>query len=295
MIISKRHKALAFTLIELLSSMTIGLVCIAALMTALSYHEQNYKKAKALSESQDNIRLAAAYLRNSIEQAGFVGCNNINNIEIKNRGVKKVNNFNENNAIKIKQGENTDLIEMHQLSAITANLTERLDGEEKIITDSHPFFSAGDDLMIADCEKAVLFRVSSVSHSLTNQDQRITPNVILNDHFDLSSEVGKIKTAIFFVKSTGRKDAEGHIISALYVKDETNIAQELIPGVTSFRAKKEGQIVTVNLNIQSVDYLDHDKKPLEQKVELKCYLPVFKKCRHTAACTHKGYLPRYPD
>jgi hypothetical protein len=252
MMTNKRQNMLAFTLIELLSSMTIGLVCIAALMTTLIYHEQNYQKAIALAELQDNIRLAITYLKNSIEQAGFVGCNNIHNIKIKNTWVKSINNFNENNALKIDEGENTDVIETHQLSAITANLKESFQGGEQIIAEQSPIFSKDTDLMMADCEKAVLFHTLSVSHSLENNDQRITPTIFLNDHFNSSSEIGKIKTTIFFVQSTGRKDSQGNIIDALYVKDETGVAQELIPGITAFKAKREGRRITINLGIQSV-------------------------------------------
>lgn len=253
-----------------MSALAISLICIAAMTSALMFHDKNYRTAKALFETQDNARLAMIYLKNAIESAGFVGCNHIENMDILSQGVKKINNFNQENAFKIYSENNSlvDVIETHHLAGLTTNLKEPFLGGTEMITEANPAFSNNNDPMIADGEKALLFQAESVSRSVISDEQHILSTTVLNAHFDSSAEIGKIITAIFFVQSTGRKDSRGNEINALYVKDETNRSEELIPGVTEFKASRNGRMIKINLTLQSVDEEDQNESPLKQSIEM---------------------------
>ncbi|MEL7296712.1 MAG: PilW family protein [Pseudomonadota bacterium] len=69
---TKRH-ALGLTLVELLISMTIGLLLLGALLQVLVLHSRQFADSEALAELQDQASAAIRFLRRDIALAGHWG------------------------------------------------------------------------------------------------------------------------------------------------------------------------------------------------------------------------------
>lgn len=265
------RKTKAFTVIELLSAMTMGLVCIFAVGTAFMHHRKNYQYQNALNALQENVRFAIIYFQDTIQSAEFVGCNNIKNIEIKNKGASRENVFDQQDAIKvypaeevpgvfdISAKENTDVIVVHRMDSMTANLKDAVDGGSQIMTDYNPEFLKDSDMIIADCEKAVLFHAETIYRSFVNDYQKITATNDLKSKFKPDAEVGNIRTFIFFIKPGDQDDT----LDSLYVKNESDRADELISGLTDLKAEITGNKIKIDFSLQS-----KDQPQLKQNVDM---------------------------
>ncbi len=73
---SGKHRHRGFTLIELMIAMILGLIVIAGVTSVFLAGQRSFRTNNALSEVQDNSRVAFELLARDIREAGLTGCAN---------------------------------------------------------------------------------------------------------------------------------------------------------------------------------------------------------------------------
>ena len=193
-----RRKAGGFSLIEIMISLTIGLIIMLAVVQVFSNSKQTYRLNEGMARIQENGRLAMEFVRREVRQAGGMGC-------LKNVAV--FNNLNGGNSYGFSQGiQGFDATGTHPGNAFTlttatagtAAWTPTLDanivpvsfpavnGTDVIvirhigndfvtlappINDAASMFvapgtnvQAGQVMLLTDCQKASVFQVTAVAN-----------------------------------------------------------------------------------------------------------------------------------
>lgn len=263
-----------FSLLELLLSMSIGLIVIMVIGKIFIGFNKNYKIGDSLALMQENARFTAYMVRTAFASAGMVGSAKIAfYLPITNQGVGTFKQINFDNyftvyhgtnntwqpplpkIFKIKPKNNTDVIAIKFMAPITANLVQKLNGSDKVYVGLAPDFYKNDDIIIADCLHVVLVHLKSVRRSMIKSRQILTTTQIIHDTFDLNAEVGKIRTNIFYIKSTGRKNIRGKKIYALYYVDTNGRNDELISNIVDLKVSDviKNKIIKIKLLLASQD------------------------------------------
>jgi type IV pilus assembly protein PilW len=239
-------------------SLALGLILIASAIGIFLSSKQVYRTEEALSRNQENGRVAMDFLARKVREAGFVGCGNLEDIEVyvmakppppggfdlgsalvgyEGDGTNGAGGQWDNPSTTIAHVAGTDIITIRHGGECGADLTgnmEVMNANIQITGGSDCGFEQNDYLLITDCQTADLFRASSVSAS-GNITIAHASNV--NTTNFLSKAYGSGSTILKFVQATyfvGTKPADGN--ASLYRiknfdKDETPQVEELIENI----------------------------------------------------------------
>jgi type IV pilus assembly protein PilW len=189
-----------FTLVELMVSMVIGLIVLAALAQIFATSRGAYHLEEGLARVQESGRFAMEFLANDIRMAGYAGCNSqlpaskINNIaqpadsstqmypdgliahKYTGSGTANLTDwtptlpsaFFGNNQVKPQ----SDVIIISRASTIDTNLTGNMTTANANIqilktSETASEIKDGDILILADCQSADIFRANNVSQGAT--------------------------------------------------------------------------------------------------------------------------------
>lgn len=102
------RRELGFSLVELMIALVLGLVIISGVTGVFLSNKQSYRTSNALSQVQENSRIAFELLARDIRQAGLTGCGNTNRIAnvVNNSTSNWWSNF--NNALRGYDDDQTD-------------------------------------------------------------------------------------------------------------------------------------------------------------------------------------------
>ena len=243
-----------FSLIELLCGIVIGLICITVITELFVEYKKTSRLEIALAEIQENAIFAAHILRENIESAGLIGCRKLSdNLPVTNRGVSLINQltfnhdikvfFEEDNQrlpslpiyLKISPKKNTDVILVRYMASMTGWLLETLGDSNSIFVSLNPKFKKNTDVVIADCKHVVLAHLKKASRYPSRRYQRLITTEKIIESFNAHAEVGQLKTSVFFVGKTTRKNPFGKVIYALYEMNERGRKSELISNIISLK------------------------------------------------------------
>jgi Tfp pilus assembly protein PilW len=264
-------KCLGYTLLELLMSLCISIILLAFVAALISSAHKTWKVEREWSSLQENARFAAFSLRESISLAGFIGCAQLTpTLPIQNFGARDFDALTLQNSLtayegvgsmwnpplpedfQLKPKSGTDVIEVRHLSSVTSRLLQEA-SRNRLIVALHPDFESDDDVAVSNCQTAVLFHVNKVQQT-THQElflSKDTPHSFLK-----GAEVGKLKTEIFFIETTARRDSEGRWIDSLFYEDESGEKSELVSGVSQLHVTcvDEGVPLTFKKPSQIADW-----------------------------------------
>lgn len=255
---NKQH---GFTLVEIMVSLVIGLIISAGIFQIFMSNNQSYRSSNALAHLQESGRIGIRILSSAIRSAGYQGCADPRTI-----GANTVANdpptatlfantlrgyeFNEPMA-----WAPDDLIDIQALATVASDVITIQHGSDESVslaidmaTKSDPVnissdnleITAGEMLLISDCDSADLFRASAladtvgdtidVSHTL---DQNSSND--LNKPYTTRASVMRFRSDAYFVADTGRINAIGDITSALFRRDASGNIVELVEGVENMQ------------------------------------------------------------
>ncbi len=227
-----------FSLIELLSALTISILGLTMLMSVFVNDSLMHQRYLALADTRNNERFSVYILHQSIQKAGYIGCATLNDdFNIKNSGADKDHALSFSNSLQVysthdparpplsKLKPNTDVIEIRKMSSEQGQLIYAIDNGNQITLTENPIFKSGDNIIISDCQHAVMSRVRSVFLSKKYHLQRLTLWHAIHGKFDRDAAVGHLERLIFFIKTT----------NALYEVGANDRPMELTPGVSDLQ------------------------------------------------------------
>jgi len=187
-----RQKQIGLTLIELMIAMVLGLLLVAGVIQVFISNNQTSRVVESHSRLQDNARFALEILSKDIRSAGYSGCRAIENMNVVTIADTPMPDL--MSATTVIGGSDastaasswtpalsaslgtvvsgTDVITLQHGTGCGANLTGNIGSSNANIEVFSPNtcnLTAGDVLMIADCEDAHIFRASNVSNGSGQQ------------------------------------------------------------------------------------------------------------------------------
>lgn len=251
------------SMVELLVALALGLIITAAVLQMFLASKTTYRMQEALARIQENGRFAIGQLANDIRMAGYMGCSNVDRMEVNiiadppssysfssSTVVTGTDNVGATNSwsavagsdvLEIRRGSNTGVKLTGNMSADNANIQ---------ITDNSPGFAAGDALFITDCTSADLFRATNVSAgngqgnggqvTIAHANNNNTTNRLSKAYRD-DAEVMAFESVAYFIRNSGRTTPSGAAIPALFVSSRTagtsgvTTTYELIEGVENMQ------------------------------------------------------------
>ncbi len=251
-----------FGLVELMISLTLGLLLSAAILQAFLATRSSYRVQEAISEIQVTSRYATHFLGKDIRMAGYMGCASIDGVSpnvIANnipadvvadpaQAVRGQNNVPAGNALNAVEG--TDTLTVRRASARSAQLTGNMSATNANvqIETGKVNLVAQDLVYITDCETTDLFRATAVSKgaSKTTIVHANSGNATnrLSKAFGPDAEILAFESANYFVGDTGRTTSDGAPIRALFVQKRALGQAGVLPDPAELVAGVENMQIT---------------------------------------------------
>lgn len=240
-----------FSIVEFMIAISLGAILVATAGTVYISNKKTFNIQTELARIQENARFAIYFLNKEIRMAGYQGCINDKTVDINNRvdGPSTLVNFDEpilgyqgNNAsfsptlpshLTGKPVTNSDVIEIRKATNTNVQLKQNMNRANNPVLVYDRFdIQAGDVLIISDCRVADIFMAGANSNATA-----ITHTVSNNTSNDLSTayvagaNLMRFAYQSFYVKNTGRTNADNQPIYALYFLDTDGNETELVEGV----------------------------------------------------------------
>lgn len=253
-------RSAGFGLIELMVSITLGLLLTAAVLQTFIAANTSYRIQDSLSQVQEAGRYATHFLGKDLRMAGYMGCAALDSVPVNviskappadvsfalNTVVVGDNNVAAGNAYSAVVG--TDVITLKRASNLSAQLTGNLAAvNAQIQIAGNPLgLVAGDYILISDCINADLFTASSVSSSAGTVTIAHANNVNIDNNLSKAygpdAEIYGFESVNYFVRDTGRTTSNGNPIRALFVQRRAAgsagaapAAYELVEGIENMQ------------------------------------------------------------
>lgn len=174
-----------FSLIELMIALLLGLILMAGISQVFVNSQQSYRVTEERSRLQENARFGFEFLTRNIREAGYSGCRAVEQLHIQVIADAPTPSYSTQNIVSGNEATSstswapalvsdldadvspeTDTISLQKGGSCGATLVGKLTVSQaniQIPADNSCDISAGDVLMLTDCEDAHIFRASSAS------------------------------------------------------------------------------------------------------------------------------------
>lgn len=261
-----------FSIIELMIALVIGVIIVGGIVYIFVSNKNAYEFTNALSTVQQNARFVNDSIRNDIQNAGYMGCYSLGQINIKNTLNENPPPFEYDTSQAIDGYNGTGSGWLPSTSNLPTDVTNMASKSDDILvvryddgsTDmplaktmpnssatifiksnlSKPTINNGDILMITDCQKGALFQVTNYTNSSggiqhntgkSNSPGNATKTLSDSGSFSADAKIIKLNTKIYFVANSSDKNLKGQSIKSLWLKNGNAAPIELVEGVDSFQ------------------------------------------------------------
>jgi len=257
----QRHKNAGLTLIELMIALALSLVLTAAIIQLFISNKTTFKLSEGNARVQETGRFAVEMLLRDIRMAGFGGClgrampipkiitksysGGLGKLLTDQKAIFGIDSADASdtdlNSVTFGAKVGTDIIMVQgvddagvglvgNLVAVNANIQ---------ISDNRAGFKANDNLLITDCELADYFAATNVSKgadktTIAHSSASNTTN-FLSKAYGQDAMVFLPSLHSYFIRDTGRTDASGSAIFALYRRDASGANMEFLEGVNDLQ------------------------------------------------------------
>lgn len=235
------HHQAGFSLLEILLSLVLGILIFLGILQVQLAQRISYQYGESVMRLQENAHLVQTIFMHAAHHAGYVGCRRLTgDFVVHPHGwtgtgmshTTAVMAFAANHFPQWKEG--TDAVAFSRMAENAADVLRSLQQ-----VDYHYFettldikLTAGEWVIVADCEKADLFQVSEVYREA--QWQRVYTHARLPT-YGRGAQLGQWIREVYYIGNTGRKNHVDAPIYALYRQDQAGYDHELVEGVTNMR------------------------------------------------------------
>lgn len=298
-IFTKKPCQAGMTLIEIMIALVLGLILLIGVSQIFVTSKNTYRLNEGQARLQENARIAFEYLTRDIREAGYSGCRSLTQMNVQSVASAPIPTFSEATAITGHEAtgvstwspalslpaavastviSGTDVVTIQKGTHCGGTLTGNLGSSNanvQIFAPNSCNISAGDALMVSDCEDAHIFRATNAppsggsSQTVAHSTSENTSNhFCINQTFgspgscgsgnaklyDSNAEILQFKSLTYFI----RLGAGGR--NALWVYDNaqpagTNNPIELIESVADLQVQY-GVDTSANQIIDSYETAD---------------------------------------
>lgn len=245
----------AFSIVEFMVALTIGVLIIATVGTVFISNKNTSKVESSLSRLQENARFAHYFLNKELRMAGYQGCAGesfvtLNNLVKDPTAVLLYDNplqgydglagsFSPSLPTNIsgKAILDSDVIEIRMASNTNVQLRADMNQTNNpILVYDRLGIAAGEVVMVTNCSVGDIFiaggntNATAITHTVTNN----TSNH-LSAPYIAGAQVMRYVYSAYYVKATGRTNADNQPIYALVRQDLNGNEDEIVEGVEKIR------------------------------------------------------------
>lgn len=264
---SPRTSQIGVTLIELMISLTLGMVIVIAVTNVYLSNKQTFRSQEALAQIQQNARIGFELLSHDIREAGFNPCG-VPPIQVKNGIVSPSTYWWANWAAGTIQGFNEDMNTgpVANGTAVSARVSTTdaiilrgtmpaCSGQDLVITshDNSKFtlasapscIAAGDVLLACDPKEGAIFQVTSKDNgaqTITHSTGGVTPgntSATITHTFEGGGIVSKLSSVFWYIGNNDRGGRSLFRVQTGYVTTPTakvaDDIQEIAEGITDMQ------------------------------------------------------------
>ncbi|CAM5402973.1 PilW family protein [Thauera mechernichensis] len=171
------RRQLGMTIVELMISMTIGLVILGAVGALFINVQHSARNADSMSRIQENARFAVELMARDIRMAGYIGCGNLGSGTINTIANAPVPQLNAANAIRGQDAPSGTIAGITLAGGDTVTIMRGTGSDVHLVGNVVPSnaniqinsnpdnFAADDVLMVTNCSNTDVFRATNVSNS----------------------------------------------------------------------------------------------------------------------------------
>ena len=274
------------SIVELMVALALTSTLILGVFTVYMDSSRTSRMSSSLARIQETGRIATDVMARDLRMVGFQGCADPDDVtlnviaenpptsdffsstlrgwEVDNGNWADGTEF-DDQSIEADARIGSDVIAIQRGESVDIELTGNMDTDNANVQVTGPevnLFGQNDVVMISDCEAADLFRISSKPSSNTwahakgvNTDNR------LSQAYKDSARIMRFSSSVYFVADTGRDDARGNDIYALYRGTNNLLNQtaasfqvdEIVEGVESLQIEYGEQLATNNVRYATAD------------------------------------------
>jgi type IV pilus assembly protein PilW len=248
-----------FTLLELLIALGLSTFILSGVYLFFSSQSRAYLTQQSLIQAQEAGQVAVNMLRDRLRQAGGLGCSSWRPSLPVYMQAQSLAEWLPQNASKVIYGyqanefswqpslpsylanhvrAGTDVLVVHHAYVESANLLQNMaNAQATVVLPAHLNLQVGDALVIADCEQADIIQISGLTRQndqwLVAHQPPYNKSSALSKNYNQDAEVSVLQNAAYYIGDTGRQNAKGDAVYALY--QFTGQHQELIEGVSDLQ------------------------------------------------------------
>jgi len=205
------------SLMELLLAMSLSLLILILLTSVYLMLAQQRQQQVDLIIVQDNLRTALQILRSDIQAAGYSGC------------ARSYPDFSWGSTPILHLNQTQTVVQLWYRDYQADAVLELSKQTNHLEVSSEVKMNPNDMVLISDCRHAELFQVIHVSEK--SGRQKLVSSLPLKYAYGEDAELGLMKLNTYSVEETGRHDAQGQSIRALYLSSTWGAKQELVEGI----------------------------------------------------------------
>ncbi len=275
-------RAAGLSLIELLIALALSATLIIGVTTIYLDSSQTSRLSNSLARIQEAGRIATEIIARDVRMSGFQGCADPNSIsmtiiandpptadffqtslrgwEVDNGTWADGTEF-DGESIEGNAVVGSDVISIQRGEIVPINLTGNMTATNANIqvAGQLALFEQDDIVLISDCENADLFRISSNPESGTwAHANNVNSGNRLSQAYNDTARIMRFSSTAYFVADTGRDDARGNAVFALYRQRETNAGgtftvDELVEGIESMQVLFGERLASDNIRYVPAD------------------------------------------
>ncbi len=246
-----------FSIIEFLIAMTLGTLMVAAVGSVYLSNKSTYRVQEGLARLQENARYANYYLNHELRMVGYQGCGGESFVTMTNlvKNPSQVLVYNTpllgfdglassfspalpaNLTGKVATG--TDSFEIRMGTDTNVQLKDDMNqSNNPILVYDRLGIQAGEVVMISNCQVGDIFiaggntNATAITHTVSDN----TSNS-LSTAYTAGSHVMRYIYYAFYIKNTGRTNADGQPVYALVRQDVNGNETEIVDGVEQMRVR----------------------------------------------------------
>lgn len=247
------NKERGVTLIELIISMGLGLIVATSSLQVFLTFKQVFMTQQALSRIQENARIMSDILGKSVNEAGNLGCNAFRedmsfhiapDIDPQFYGLYPhqrllgitrdflQNTLQLDKRILQRAIPDSDFLWINSVKKQYPLIEGTMGEYGYILFQGSPKLKGGEVIAISDCSHVDFIKAQGLEHTKNQNISKLSfsNKFLLSKYFQAGSTIGVLNSTIYYIGKSGRTNANGNPICALYSTDVNGRTYELIEG-----------------------------------------------------------------